>query len=76
MTNEDAYNRFNFNIMTPIYQLIKSYIEENFDTMEEITKELEGMKLAQKSLGQYGTEFEKSALDQYTWELENKLERV
>ncbi len=62
--------------MTPIYQSIKAFVEENFDTKEEVTKELESIKLAKKSLGQDGTEFEKATLDQYLCELENKLERV
>ena len=61
--------------MTPIYQLIKSYIEENFDTMEEITKELEGMKLAQKSLGNIHP-VRKVSLGPVHMGAENKLERV
>ena len=73
---EDAYKRFNFNIMTPIYQIIKSFVEENFDGKEELTKELESMKQAKNPLQKYGTEFERSALNQYIWELENNLERV
>ena len=73
---EDAYNRFNFNILTPLYQNIKSFVEDNFDTKEELSKELEGMKLEEKRLQQYGSEFERSALNQYIWELENKFQRA
>lgn len=73
---EEAYNKFNFDILTPFYQRIKAFVDENFNTKEEITKELESMKLVKQRLIVYGTEFEKATLNQYMWELENKLERV
>jgi hypothetical protein len=29
---EDAYNRFNFNILTPFYQIINTFVIEDFET--------------------------------------------
>jgi hypothetical protein len=60
---EEAYNRFNFNILTPFYQLINTFLNENFETKEEVTKELEAMKLVKKRIS--GSEFEQATLNLY-----------
>jgi hypothetical protein len=69
---EDAYNRFNFDILTPFYQRLKSFVDENFDSKEEVTKELESMRLLKKRISKFGSEFEKAVLDLYIFELQEK----
>lgn len=68
---EEAYNRFNFNILTPFYQLINTFLNENFEIKEEVTKELEAMKLVKKRIS--GSEFEQATLNLYIWELKSNL---
>ena len=70
---EDAYNRFNSNILTPVYQMIKTFVEENYDKKEELTNELVSMELVNKRLQQYGSEFERATLNHYILKLESKL---
>ena len=51
---KDAYNRLNFNILTPFYQRIKSLVDENFDSRKELTEELEKMNRLKKHIDMYG----------------------
>jgi len=67
---QEVCDRFNFNILRPFYQRIKTFVDENFDTKEEITDELENMELVKKSISMYGSEFETATLNLYIWELE------
>lgn len=68
---EDACNRFYFNTLTQFYQRINTFVNENFDTKEEMTTELKSMKLVKKRIS--GSEFEQATLNLYIWELENCL---
>lgn len=67
----EAYNRFNFNILTPFYQRITTFLNENFETKEEVTKEFESMKLVKKHIS--SSEFGQATLNMNIWELETNL---